>query len=185
MRASERSLVAGGLALVFAACVANPAPSGWLAPAGDAQRDPYGGWIQLDVRPAAAADTSTRVEGELIAVHPDSIFVLTPDGVFHAFARSDVVFARVAFFSASWGLLALWSTLGTLGTISHGYYLALSAPAWLIAGSIATAGYSRSPLAQAASDEEDRWRALSHYARFPAGLPVDIERGALKPKVVP
>jgi hypothetical protein len=129
MWVSNRGL--GGLALIAlaTACSTNPAPRGWLAPAPIAVSDPYGAWVHITT-PSAGKQVPSG--GELIAVGLDSVFVLTPDGEFHAIARADVTRARVAYYDSQYGQLAAWTTMGSLATLSHGWFLVFSLPVWTI-----------------------------------------------------
>lgn len=179
MRASRAQLVGVLLPLAaVAACRANPAPRGWLAPAEDAVADPYGAWVVVELQ---GAPESAEVRGELIAVSDDSVFVLTQAADFRALPRSEVTQALVASYVSRYDLLAMWSTLGTVATISHGWFAALSAPVWLIAGPIATASESRVPL-EDVKPRRSSWADVSKYARFPQGMPPGLDRSQMFPK---
>jgi hypothetical protein len=160
------------------ACAGNPAPRGWLAPAQDALSDPYGAWVELEL-PSAGKQVPSG--GELIAVAFDSVFVLTTDGEFHALARADVTRARVAYYSSQHGQLAAWTIIGSVATLSHGFFLVFSFPVWAIGGSVTTGGQSRAPLADVGENKHS-WDAVTKYARFPQGLPSELDRGRLWPK---
>jgi hypothetical protein len=173
-------------AVLLAACVSNPAPSGWLPLAQEVAREAYGGWIAVDTAHEAgrgwyaAGDSGSGagVEGELIAVDPDTVFVLSGTGLLTVPKRT-VRQATLFAFDAQWGGLALWSVLGALSTVSNGYFLVLTAPIWIIAGTSATASRSRAPMVELAQ-EGDRWEKLRLYARFPQGMPMGIDRSALR-----
>ena len=170
----------GGLSLVlgFAACTSNPAPKGWLAPAPEAVSDPFGAWVRIELAPAG---NQTPLGGELIAVAVDSVFVLTPDARFHAIAQADVTWARVAHYDSQFGQLGTWTMLGSVTTLSHGWFLSLSLPVWTIWGSLTTGAQSRAPL-EDVREGKNSWEAVGKYARFPQGLPPDVDRGRLQPK---
>ena len=176
---SNRGL--GGLALIalVAGCAGNPAPQGWLAPAPDAASDPYGAWVHIE---NAAAGKLVPSGGELIAVALDSVFVLTPDAEFHAIARADVTRARVAYYDSQYGQLALWTVMGSVATLSHGWFLVFSFLIWAIGGSATTGGQSRAPLAYVGKHGRS-WDDVAKYARFPQGLPTELDRMRLRPKL--
>lgn len=176
---SNRGL--GGLALIAlaAACAGNPAPRGWLAPAPDAASDPYGAWVRVEL---ASAEKEAPLGGELIAIALDSVFVLTPDAEFHAIARADVTRARVAYYDSQYGQLAAWTMLGSVATLSHGWFLVFSFPIWAIGGSATTGGQSRAPLADV-RENRGSWDEVAKYARFPQGLPTELDRKRLRPKL--
>jgi hypothetical protein len=179
MWASKRGL--GGLPLISLAmaCSVNPAPRGWLAPAQDAVSDPYGAWVNVEL---ASVEKETPLGGELIAVALDSVFVLTPDAEFHAIAQADVTRARVAYYSSQHGQLAAWTTIGSVATLSHGFFLVFSFPIWAIGGSATTGGQSRAPLADVGENKHS-WDDVAKYSRFPQGLPTEFDRKRLRPKL--
>lgn len=164
-------------ALLAAACASNPAPAGYLPRAEEAQTDVHGGWIELELR---TADGHWLVVGELIALGPDSVWVLTPDGG-TIVARADVVRGRLGGWDSQSGDVSRLAALGAMSTISHGYYLALTMPLWIVVGSIASHSQSRAPLI----DLPDGWADLAPFARFPQGLPPGVELGSLRPKRLP
>ena len=179
MWASRRGLVGLPFIALAAACAGNPAPRGWLAPARDAVSDPYGAWVELEL-PSAGKQVPSG--GELIAVASDSVFVLTQDATFYAIARADVTRARVAYYDSQYGQLAAWTTIGSLATLSHGFLLVFSLPVWAIGGSVTTGGQSRAPLVDVGENKHS-WDAVTKYARFPQGLPTELDRERLRPKL--
>jgi len=182
MRARDARRAAGGAAVLLAACVSNPAPSGWLPPAQVAAREAFGGWIVVDTtrgagRGSYAGGGAAAVEGELIAVDADTAFVMSGTTLV-ALPKAAVRDASLFAYDAEWGSLALWSVLGTVSTISNGGYLLLTAPLWIIAGTSATASRSRAPRVELA---QQGWAQLRLYARFPQGMPPGLDRKSLLP----
>ena len=158
------------------ACFSTTAPDGWLSTPAVAQREAYGGWIAVE----RAQDTSKQtVEGELIAVTPDSLYVLTPDSLL-SLPMGEITSATLTTYDARLGRLATWTALGAISTISHGVGLVLTFPLWTIAGSTLTASASKAPRVQSADAT-----SLQPYARFPQGLPLGLDRRALRQKHVP
>ena len=162
------------LALFVAACTSNPAPSGWLPRAQEVPTDPYGAWIELEV----AGDPGPQViAGELLAVGPDSLFVLLGTGA-AGVPLTRVASARVAWFESGHGALTLWTVIGALSTGSHGYLLGITLPVWVLGGTLATASQSKKPIVEYDPARSDP-RSLSPYARFPQGLPAGLDLGLL------
>lgn len=157
------------------ACARSPSPAGWLAPARQAQADPYGAWIVITRLGGSPVES-----GEFLAVERDSVFVLSSNREVRTIPRDSVLRAEIWFYDAEWGKLAGWTALGSLSTISNGFFLILTFPAWAIGGSIATALQSRAPLYQV--DRPYAWDGARMYARFPAGLPANLPR-TLPPKL--
>lgn len=167
MRASSwRATPALALVLGCAACAANPAPRGWLSPPAQSQADPYGAWIVL----STSVDLS--LSGEFLAVEDDSIFVLLTDGAVQGIPMHSILQARIAWYDSQWRELSLWTFLGSISTISHGFGMILSFPVWVIGGSVAAGGQSRAPLRGV--DLPSGWDVVRPYARFPGGLPPNL-----------
>ncbi len=186
MRATRVGGVVGAIAL-FAACVSNPAPSGWLPPAEDVATEAFGGWITVDTAAqaqrggyaAASAAPGAEIAGELIAVHADSVFVLS-ESTLVAVPRARVRGATLFAYDAHWGEVATWGFLGTLSAISNGWYFLLTGPTWIITSAIAAGSRSRAPMVSLA--DPGGWERLRMYARFPQGLPAGLDRPSLRPR---
>ncbi len=121
------------------------------------------------------------VEGELIASDESFVNVLTAhDGVV-ATPWKEIRQVRVQLQPSMDGAragLALWSTLGTLSTLSHGFFLVFTAPVWVGAGIPSTILTGR-PIE--GSTRSDGATYLYQFARFPQGPPPGWGRGAPMP----
>ena len=73
---------------------------------------------------------------------------------------------------------------GALSTASHGVLAGVTFPVWVLGGSLATASQSRKPIVNYDPARSDP-RSLSPYARFPQGLPDEVDRGLLTPRRQP
>jgi hypothetical protein len=93
--------------------------------------------------------------------------------------RAAITRATVAGYDIGAGRLATWATVGTISTISHGVALVLSAPVWIIGGSVATSKANHAPLITYPSRP---WSDLARYARFPQGLPIGLDPATLQKK---
>jgi len=179
MRIADASRLALALVTTLSACASNPAPRRWLAPAREAQSDPYGAWIVL-----RAEARTVLTSGELLAVETDSVFVLSENGHVEGVPRHAIADATIAYYDSEWGTTAAWAAAGTLSTLSHGYGLVFTAPVWLLVGTIAAGTDSRAPLLTVNSPV--RWVQAQAYARFPGGLPAGLPRVLpLKPRRAP
>ena len=165
----RRTLAAVIVTCTFA-CTRNPAPNSWLPTATSAGSDPYGAWVVVSLE----GPNDRSVAGEFLAVDDDSVFVLTPDSVVRSVALDSVTSARLAFYDAEWSRLAMWTAAGALSTVSNGYFLVFTLPAWAIGGTLGTAAESRAPILSI--DDRAAWYGVRKYARFPAGLPTDLPR---------
>jgi hypothetical protein len=113
-----------------------------------------------------------RLEGELLAVEPSWIYLSNggegPEQVVPVrLAEVSNVEIRDIYWTPS-AMLAIWSVVGTISTLSHGVILIFSAPVWVGTG-IATSLAAASGNDLTVSRED--FPRLVQYARFPAGLP--------------
>ena len=162
------------LAALVAGCASSNAPPAFLPNASEAQWNPRGGWITVRY---GAADPGEELDGELLAVEEDSLYVLTNGGPRSA-PITQVRRAELWRYGSEYGGLAAWTVLGALSTASNGYYAGITLPLWILGGTISTAGQSRAPRLTRPGDSWTRFRA---FARFPQGLPPNLDRSALRP----
>ena len=158
------------------ACFYTSAPSGWLPQPSEAQQQAYGGWMSVQISAPYVSGGKQYIEGELIAAGADSIHVLSDDGLVDI-PLPAITEATLTTYDANLGTLTTWTLVGTLSTASHGVLLIISAPVWIIAGSAFTASASKTPRVRTTEPA-----FLRPYARFPQGLPADLDRSSLKPK---
>ncbi len=181
MRSRSRLSRALPLAAMLAACATTSAPPNFLPEPEMAGREVRGGWLELRLTDAGGGEL--RLAGELLAITADSVWLTSrPDSLAAAnsgyvIARRAVTSAKLTWWSADTGAGNLgWLTFaGTLSTISNGLLLILSAPTWVLTGSIASATYTFAPrtgLDQPPSPEAPDLRSLS---RFPAGMPAGLD----------
>jgi hypothetical protein len=164
--------VALALSVATAACAANPAPRGWLPAARDVQVDTRGGWVKLKYRDGSH---DVALSGELIAVSEGRVYVLTEMGL-RDVPENVIKEAVVAAYRTGAGGTFAWAGLGALSTLTHGGFLLLTASLWLVAGRLSSASeerasrhvYPREPL-----------KAFRAYARFPQGMPPDVDAASL------
>lgn len=178
MRLAERGLaLALGLVctmLPMAGCASNPeTPSGWLADRDEVGEDAYGGWVVGFGRAVG------RYGGELIAVEPDTIHVLTDRGMV-SLERS-VTRGTLVKYDPGSGRLVLWSAIGAAATLSHGYFLLFTAPAWALVGTLSVRAENE---ASRIEIPPGTWDDARLHARFPQGLPAGVVRATLRPKPV-
>jgi hypothetical protein len=160
------------LLLLCTACFYTTAPEGWLPTPDVAQRQAYGGWIKVDYAGGAGSRT---VDGELIAA-ADTVYVLTTDSLV-AIATGMITSATLTTYDARLDAMTTWSALGGVSALSHGWFLLLSLPMWVIVGTTTSASVSKEPRVESVDAA-----VLRPYARFPQGLPPGLDRGTLRPK---
>jgi hypothetical protein len=162
------------MAFSFARCASSRAPQGWLSKLDQVQRQAFGAWVSLERR---SGETTVTLSGELIAVEGRDVLLLGEKGIVQI-PVSEVEKTRVEIFHEA-RKAALWATLGTLSTISHGIGLIISAPIWISVGIGYAAGESRTGMMEFSGIPLDEIRK---FARFPQGLPRGVDLNSLKLK---
>lgn len=163
----------------LAGCMKQPSvPVIWPLPtAQDALLNTHGGWIRLQ----AAGE---EINGELIAVELPRIWILTEYGVRTFASAPDVTRVELILYKNRSKSLGAWAVLGFLSTLSHGGFLLISAPIWLLGGisissSESTDGWLTFPRYDASGNLTTDWAEIAKFARFPQGLPKDLDLSRL------
>jgi len=162
-----------GVALVTA-CASNTAPAGFLPKPDQLQTDAYGGWIELRY---LQEGRELRRAGELIAVSKDSVWVLEQAGGV-VLATSAVRTGKLTAYTSGVGKVATFTFLGVLSTVSNGVVPILTAPLWIITGTVAGVTESHAPERKT---PPLGWPDLATFARFPAGMPTGVKLEDLHP----
>jgi hypothetical protein len=155
------------LAVLLCACVSNPDPR--KPSLENVERSGYGGWIVMTTRQGA------RIEGELISV--EGVFVrVLHYGRLPLLAVQTTEIASAELFKYESEGFGAWGALGSVSALSHGFFLVLSIPVWLISTGVVSSIESRSVILHY---PEDSWAELAKWARFPQGMPEGIDERAL------
>ena len=111
---------------------------------------------------------SKEICGELLAVSRRHIWVLS-EGQTRKIPHSRIRKLQIVdMFDTEAGGMGVWTALGTISAVSHGFFGIISGPLWLVTGLSATGS------AAASNDitvDLDHLNALYQYARFPQGMP--------------
>jgi hypothetical protein len=166
------------VAIAVTGCAGIQAPRGSVPPVAVAPQDGFGGWAGVWEGKGYSPD----LEGELIAVSADSVFVLVGDSLV-ARSLKAVRRVRVVGYDPKAGDLMNWTLAGTLSTASHGIVAILSAPAWLLVGSAVTSSAAHASEINVPGYHRT-WDDLKPFARFPQGIPPGLDRSALRRRAV-
>jgi len=156
-------------------CATVPAPKGWLPKPSEAQSWAFGGWMSIEYSSGRGEKTS---QGELIAIQDENIYLLTAEEL-AVVPINNVHNSAIYVYKNSVDSVGIWALLGTLSTISHGFYALISAPIWIISGSLNASGESKSGCLKYPDKD---WQEFRKFARFPQGIPQGLDLQALKPK---
>lgn len=147
--------------LLALGCASNPAPRGTLPTADQLARSPWGGYVLVRHRNGA------QTRGELLAARDGVVHVKTGRGV-RAIPVAEIETMRLAAYHTSELPLTAWGLGGAATTISHGWFLVFSLPAWILS-TLITAGVESH---QALVDFPDEpLPAFARFARYPQGMP--------------
>ncbi len=125
-----------------------------------------------------AEDPAKRLQGELLSVEENALFLLNLTGVI-AIPKDRVSHVSMFKYYNHWGRLVGWSAAGAIGTAAHGIYGLFSLPLWLGTGIAVTSSASRAARVEHPGSSWEEFRA---YARFPLGIPPGFSDQRLRPK---
>ena len=153
--------------LVVLACVAacggnpDPRPRDALA----AAHDGLGGWA------VATLTDGNVIVGELIATEPE-LYILARfrdhRPALLSRPRAAVRELDVYGYASGEATLGSWGVFGWVGTLSNGFFLVFSAPAWI---ATTVAAVTLEPRAARTRYPDHAWGDLAKWARFPQGMP--------------
>jgi hypothetical protein len=160
------------LCLILGGCARTEIPSGLSAPS-DAIREVFGAIavVRLD---------SSTARGELLAVAPDTLFLIDGE-IFRAVGKQDAreVTVFLQEYPLTTGAIVGTTLLGTLSTVSNGLGLVITAPLWLITGTVTGIAASADANNGDFRYPDGPWPELGKFARFPQGLPRGVPREQL------
>jgi hypothetical protein len=175
-------VLGAGLLLCSTACAITRGPTDYLDKPDEAARHAHGGWAEVE------GPGVRGVTGELIAVSADSLWVLaenqSPAGRPEAYellgmSWSEVRKCTLVAYNSGASTVTGLTVLGTLTTASHGVFLVITAPIWVVTGFIASHKQRGSVIWEHPRDSLVRLRAFS---RFPQGIPPGLDRSILRPR---
>jgi hypothetical protein len=141
--------------------------AGWEIPNTDRPRQDQAIVSGKGARTQLLLADGSRHTGELISAGDGFVWLLYDDGRLASFPAARVRQAWLGVFRTYEGALAGWTAVGSLTTVSHGFFLVFTLPLWLLTGS--TSSYLESMRGFLACPPES-WDVARRYARFPQGL---------------
>jgi len=178
-RHNAHRLAAAVSLFILIGCGHTEAPDFWLPSDVKSQADGYGGWasVKFGVTPKR-----TDVTGELIAVAEDRLYVLTDSGVVDA-TKVEITSAVIDGYEQNMKPIARAWIIGGISSVGTGVWgIYVMQPLWALAGRTAlkeASSYAR------VSYPRQKWEEMRKYARFPAGLPANVDLRTLLPKPAP
>ncbi len=160
-----RALSLATVLALFPACVASsPAPEAWRLSMDDVQRIAFGAWTRVQAK-------GLVVDGELLAAN-ENMLVLARGAHVTLVPSACIETVTVAAFEGTAGEMIAWGTLGSLSTLSHGYFLIFSLPIWLATMGGSTyaqsgAGYLGADFRETRAPETEKVRKSPQFLQGP------------------
>ena len=158
------------LALLVTGCATTYAPDDWLPDTEDIPQNAHGGWITVVTQEVNSQSDEEWMQysGEFIALDEENAYVLYDS--LYVVPKNKIVNSTIELDQKSTGGYAIWVTLGSLSTLSHGYYGIITLPLWLLAGIPTAAGESFRDMHEAEYPDEIYWNEVNKFSRFPQGV---------------
>lgn len=171
------------LTLIFG-CATSYAPSGWLPKMEDIEKNAFGGWLTVVVQPKKLDKESKWFQygGEFIGQNQDKVFLLYDS--LYEISKSEIIKSILEVDEKNDTEFGLWTLGGSVSTVTHGFFAVFSLPLWLLTGIPATVGESTRDRYEAENPEPNYWSDVNKFARFPQGLPANIDPGTLTLKKI-
>jgi hypothetical protein len=161
------------LVVLASACTGVRAPGKSVPKRHGVATEAFGGWIMV------SSGNPEVSGGELIGLTEESVYIMTGDGL-QVIPRAEVVSARLIMYNTDAWEYSLWTTAGSLATLSNGFFLAFTFPMWLVTGiPVATGEANRHNYIDYPAAG---WDELNKFARFPQGIPKGIDISSLRPR---
>ncbi|QNH62956.1 hypothetical protein [Hymenobacter sediminicola] len=130
--------------------------------------------IQLDKR------KTPLQQGELLALTPDTAYVLTTQGHVLHIPKTAIETAQlnIALTSNQPASLRAWAGLTNLLTLSHGLFMVFTLP--LNIGITSAVGTGAGRAYQVDYPQQINWEEMNKFARFPQGLPRGVPLSQLR-----
>ncbi|MFC2116240.1 hypothetical protein ACFLTU_07175 [Bacteroidota bacterium] len=181
------------IVLLIGACTRSVVPPGNYAPlADDVETDLYGCWTELQLQSSGTRDNNPKYAGELIAIHNDSLFLLTLSNSLHIFSVSEIKELKLVHYEYNTGNLFIYGGVAflpnLLGMAIHTEY----AGGFLFFGLYSIIGAGLGTLINITSYKIIKYpgvdnqniQGLRKYSRFPQGISNTINPYSLEAKKI-
>lgn len=166
--------------------IPNTVPVGFVPHLSEIKNRVTGSWVDLSIRDSSSQPGINKYSGELIAINNDSIFVLTLDklAIFNinsvGKAKLYIFISPVMAYGLSTALIFLPNLIGMFysGSDYAINFLALGLP-WLLTGSVSSLIEEANNKNILEFPEKNKLGEFIKFARFPMGIPVEVNRDHL------
>ncbi|HZH74225.1 MAG TPA: hypothetical protein VFD91_17140 [Mariniphaga sp.] len=166
---------------LYFGCAASNAPSNWLPETEQVPGDAFGGWLAIITYPdTIVSEKWMQYGGEFIASDSENVYLLY-DTVY-VIPKITILKAALELDKKNTSSYTFWTFGGTLSTITNGAFAIITAPFWLVTGIPATIDESNRDTYSSENPDSSYWKSIQKFARFPQGLPANVNLKNLKPK---
>ncbi len=173
-------LVLSGFILFLSGCGTTFIPANYRHTPGGAKRAITGSWTEVKLKHTDITESETSLSGELIAIQSDTMYILTAMGL-KDINTSNIAVADLYLFvnqaeknATITGLLYIPDILAAI-IIGEPAFLLLGVP-WIITGTIISVVEGSAHLNKLNYPGKNQLSELKKFARFPQGLPSDIDK---------
>ncbi len=166
--------------LIMGGCAHSYAPQKWLPDTDQIQTEAYGGWLTIDYEPGN--DETIVIRGEYITSDTLNVYILYDS--LYIIPKGKITDAILEIDDKNTSEYSGWTVLGTVSTLSHGWFLGFTFPIWLATGISASSGESFRDRYSEGDPDEAYWNQILKYSRFPQGKPENVNLRELRRKGV-
>ena len=183
---NSKKILAILLIFIQSGCITDKMAAKFLPTVANAGNFKYGGWIIADLKAKQDNDKSNRVSGELISINYHQVFILDTTQM-HIIPDSIISTATLYMYKTQPGVFASLTILAFLPNLIAaiavpeyaGYFLGLGVIP-LMTGIIFTATEGGTKRNQLIFPARNSLYEFNKYARFPQGIPPEIELSQLE-----
>ena len=174
--------------ITLTSCYFSKAPDNYLPKIDKLSTNTFGGWLIVDYADDSLnivqisqsdrnnrANFINRIDGEFLSYEKDSVYILIFGDYIKAIHRDNINKVILELDKKNLWTYFIWGTLGTLSTISHGYYSIITAPLWIITSTGSAIFESKRDLIKSNNPDIFFWVENKKFSRFPQGLPRGID----------
>jgi hypothetical protein len=166
--------------ILITGCAHTYAPRRWLPNTDQIQQEAFGGWLTIEYK---IQDENIReVRGEYITSDSSLVYLLYDS--LYIIPKNRITDAVLEIDDKNTGAYSGWTTLGTLSTVSNGWFLIFTFPSWLTTGIIASSGESFRDRYSSSDPADAYWTSIIKFSRFPQGLPENANLKSLRRKEI-
>jgi hypothetical protein len=176
-------LILSGFILFLSGCSASKIPVSYRNSPRGLKTEITGHWTEVNLNSKDISGPDKTLSGELIAIQTDTVYLLTYTGlkaIHTSIINNAVLYVYMnqsGIFGMATGLLTIPEIIGAIAYEEPGF-LVLGAP-WMITGTIVTIIEASDHSNLLNYPYNAQLQELKKFARFPQGMPSDIDKSRL------